>query len=225
MVGNDADTFLGIAPIIDENADKYAAGLPFSNADRQVLIELSEAAGLQNIGQHIRGDFGIPLLQAAHAVGRKIGGNEGNHDCHYQGGIEERTEQPERRKAGSVHHDDLGIGRELVQRVRDRDHQGDRRDDQHQRRNDQTGDAEEGDDRLTLAGHQVDAAQRLRNPDHPRQADQNQRKRRERRAKDIPVDRPHRYRTPRTGTAAGDHPEIRIPFGRAAIGPAAPLSH
>ena len=87
------------------------------------------------------------------------------------------------------------VGRELVQGVRDRDHQRDRRDDQHQRRNDQAGDAEKGEDGLTLAGHQVDAAQRLRNPDHPCQADQNQRKRRERRAKDIPVDRPHRYRT------------------------------
>src|SRR6266404_7371331 len=77
----------------------------------------------------------------------------------------------------------------------DRDHQCDRRDDQHQRRNDQAGDAEKSYDRLTLAGHQVYAAQRLRNPDHPRQADQNQRKRRQRRAKNILVDRPHRYRT------------------------------
>src|ERR1700692_4999531 len=77
----------------------------------------------------------------------------------------------------------------------DRDHQRDRRDDQNQRRDDQAGDSEKRDNGLTLAGHQVDAAQRLRNPDHPRQADQNQRKRRKRRAKDILVDRPHRYST------------------------------
>src|SRR6202140_5882118 len=99
--------------------------------------------------------------------------------------------------------------------MRDRDHQGDRGDDQDQRRNDQTGDAEKGYDRLTLAGHQVDAAQRLRNPDHPREADQNQRKRRERRAKNIPVDRPHRYRTipaPRAGTAASDQSRNRDPL-------------
>src|SRR4029078_13701529 len=78
---------------------------------------------------------------------------------------------------------------------RNRDHQCDRRDDQHQGRNDQAGDAEKGPDGLALTGHQIDAAQRLRNPDHARQADQDQRKRRERRAEDILVDRPHRYRT------------------------------
>ena len=112
--------------------------------------------------------------------------------------------------------------------MRDRDHQRDRRDDQHQRRNHQTGDAEKGDDGLALAGHQVDAAQRLRNPDHPCQADQNQRKRRERRAENIPVDRPHRYRTiptSRAGPAARDQSRNRDPPGRAAIRPAGSFSH
>src|SRR5207244_9554520 len=51
---------------------------------------------------------------------------------------------------------------------------------------------EEGENGLTLARHQVDAAQRLRNPDHAGEADQDQRKRRERRAENVPVDRPHR---------------------------------
>jgi hypothetical protein len=64
--------------------------------------------------------------------------------------------------------------------------------DQNQRRDHQAGDAQKGQDGLALTGHQVDAAQRLRDPDHPGEADQNQRKRRERRAKDILVDRPHR---------------------------------
>ncbi|MGY4332401.1 hypothetical protein ACVWWG_006818 [Bradyrhizobium sp. LB7.2] len=123
-----------------------------------------------------------------HAVGGEIGRDEGDQQRHHAGGVEERIEQPERREAGGIHHDDLGIGRELVQRMRDRDHQRDRRDDQDQRGHDEAGDAEEGQDGLTLARHQVDAAQRLRNPDHARQADQDQRKRRERRAEDIPVD-------------------------------------
>ena len=37
----------------------------------------------------------------------------------------------------------------------------------------------------------VDAAQRLRNPDHAGEADQDQRKRRKRRAENILIDRPH----------------------------------
>ena len=129
--------------------------------------------------EHVGGDLGVPLLDPAHAVGSEIGADEGDHQRHHAGGVEERAEQPERREAGGVHHDDFGIGRELVQRVRDRDHQRDRRDDQDQRRNDQAGDAEEGQDGLTLARHQVDAAQRLGNPDHAGEADQDHRKRRQ----------------------------------------------
>ena len=224
MVGDDGDAFLGIAAVVDEDAGEHAAGLPLADADRQVLVELGEAAGLQDVGQHVGGDLGVPLLHAAHAVGREIGGDEGDQQRHHAGGVEERAEQPERREAGGIHHDDFGIGRELVQGVRDRDHQRDRRDDQHQRRNHQAGDAEKGQDGLALARHQVDAAQRLRNPDHAGQADQNQRKRRERRAENIPVDRPHRYRTiptlARPNERLATNPGYGIPIGRAACRPA-----
>ncbi len=120
------------------------------------------------------------------------------------------------------------VGRELVEGVRDRDHQGDRRDDQHESGNHQAGDAEKGDDGLTLAGHQVDATQRLRNPDHPRQADQDQRKRRERRAKNVLVDRPHRHRTIppcRLELRLTTNPEIGIPLVAPPLLPAVLLSH
>ncbi len=89
MVGDDADAFLGIAAVVDEDAGEQAAGLPLPDPDGQVLVELGEAAGLQDVGQHVGGDFGIPLLDAAHAVGREIGGDEGNQDRHHAGGIDE----------------------------------------------------------------------------------------------------------------------------------------
>ena len=228
MVGNDGDAFLGVAAIIDKNAGEHAARLTLANADGQVLIERGKAAGLQNVGEHVGGDLGVPLLDAAHAVGRQVGRDEGNHDRHHAGGIEERKEQPERREARRIHHDDLGVGRELVEGMRDRDHQRDRRNDQHQRRDDEAGDAEKGDDGLTLARHQVDAAQRLRNPDHPCQAHQNQRKRRKRRSKNILVDRPHRYRTIptwRAETAAHDQSRNRDPHWSCRSCPAGSHSH
>jgi hypothetical protein len=99
---------------------------PFADPDRQVLVELGEAAGLEDVGEHVGGDLGVPLLDPPHAVGGEIGRDEGDQQRHDAGGVEERIEQPERREAGGIHHDDLGIGRELVQRVRDRDHQRDR---------------------------------------------------------------------------------------------------
>ena len=65
--------------------------------------------------------------------------------------------------------------RQLVEHVRGRDHQRDRRDHQDEQRNDQPGDADEDQDGLALAGHQVDVAQRLGDPDHRGQADQHDR--------------------------------------------------
>ena len=68
----------------------------------------------------------------------------------------------------------------------------DRRDHEHEEGNDQAGDAEKDEDRLTAVGHQVDVAQRLRDPDHCRQTDKHQQERTERGAKNILADRPHR---------------------------------
>ena len=67
-------------------------------------------------------------------------------------------------------------------------HQRDRRDHQDEVRDDQAGDADEHQDGLALAGHQVDVAQRLRHPDRARQADEHQQKRPKRGAKDVAAD-------------------------------------
>jgi len=72
MVGNDADTFLG-------DRRRSSTKMPTSHGQpgcplirmRMVRfwVELGKAAGLEDVGEHIGGDFGIPLLQAPHAVG------------------------------------------------------------------------------------------------------------------------------------------------------------
>ena len=48
-------------------------------------------------GPHIGGDFGVPLLASAHGVRSEVGGDEGDQERDDHGGIEERTEQPDRR--------------------------------------------------------------------------------------------------------------------------------
>ena len=117
-----------------------------------------------------------------------------------------RAEQPPRRHAGGIHDDDLGIGRKLVEHVGDRDHQRDRRDHQDELRDHQPGDADEHQDRLALAGHQVDIAQRLGDPDDRRQADEDQQERAERMAKYVAVDRPHRPLLPRAPASTAGNP-------------------
>ena len=79
MVGDDRDALFRIAPIVDEDAGEHAAGLALADADCEVLIELGESPGLQNVGEHVGGDLGVPALQTAHAIRRDIGGDEGDH--------------------------------------------------------------------------------------------------------------------------------------------------
>ena len=78
MIGDDADAFVRIAAVVDEDSGEQATGLPLANPNRQVLIELREAAGLQNVGEHVGGDVGVPLLQPPHAVRGEIGGDKSN---------------------------------------------------------------------------------------------------------------------------------------------------
>src|SRR5262249_38710854 len=89
------------------------------------------------------------------------------------------------------HHDHLGIGVELVERVGDGNHQGDRGDQEDENRDEETRHADEGQDRLALIRHQVDFAQRLRHPDERRQADRDQPEGSKCRAENVLVDRRH----------------------------------
>ena len=91
VVGNDADALLGISAVVDENADQQATGLALADADGEILVELGKAAGLQDVGQHVGGDLGVPLLDPPHAVGREIGRDEGDQDGHHHR-REERTD-------------------------------------------------------------------------------------------------------------------------------------
>src|SRR5262245_933401 len=90
-----------------------------------------------------------------------------------------------------IHHDKLGIIAELVENVRDRNHQRDRRDDQNEQRNDEAGNADEDENALALIRHQVDVAQGLRDPHERGHAGANHQERTERGAENIPADGPH----------------------------------
>src|SRR6478672_12890299 len=80
--------------------------------------------------------------------------------------------------------------------MRDRDQQRDRRNHKDQQGYDQAGDPDEDKDRLPLAYHDIDVAQRLRYPDHGGQADQHDQERTQRGAKNVSVDGPHPQHRP-----------------------------
>ena len=174
----------------------------------------SEAARLHDVDDEIRLHLGRPVAQLAQAGRREIGAHAEDQQRDHDRGGQERPEDAPRRHAGCVHHDDFGIGVEPVQRVADRHHQGERRDHQHQHGDQQAGDADEHQDRLTLVGHQVDFAQRVRQPDDRRQADQDQQERAESCAENVAVERTHWPAvTPISRSAASPDALQKIPRG------------
>ena len=188
LLGENRHAVLGIALVVDEDAEQLAVRPPLADVQHQAAFDAGEAAGLNDVADEIGADLGRPVPQLAQAPGREIDAER--HDEQRDDGAdhEEGHEQHLRRHAGRIHHDQFGIVAELVQHVGDGDHQRDRRDDHEEQRNDQAGDADEDQDALTLIGHQVDVAQRLSDPHERGHAGANQQERTKSDAKNIAPD-------------------------------------
>src|SRR3981081_3210135 len=107
MIGGNCDAHTGIAPIVDEDVLEQTVRLAFLEPDRKILVDLSEALGLQKIGDLVGGYFGFPPLQPTHAVWCKISGDESHKDCNHTGCTYNGTKQPDGWETGRVHHDNL----------------------------------------------------------------------------------------------------------------------
>ena len=191
IFGKRSDTLVRIAAIVDEDADELPIGAPLANVEREAALDREEAARLNNVDDEIRLHLRGPIAQRAQPGRRQIGAHAEDQHGHHERGRHEWPEDAPRRHAGRVHHDDFRIRIEPVERVADRNNEGERRDHQHQHGNQQAGDADEGQNGLTLARHQVDFAQRVRQPDDCREADQDQQERAKGRAKNVAVKRAH----------------------------------
>ncbi len=78
---------------------------------------------------------------------------------------QKRTRQPARRQSSRAQHHKLAVSVHLVERVENRGKKRDGRDNHHERRDCEPGDAQKQQQCLPLAGHQIDLAQRLGDPD------------------------------------------------------------
>ena len=145
------------------------------------------------------------------------GADHGHHRRYHDRHDQERPEQRPGRHAGGIHHDQFRIVRQPSDRMHHRDHQRDRCDHEHQHRNDQAGDAEKDQHGLTAAGHQVDVAQRLRDPDDRSQTEQHDQERTKSGAEDVAADRAHHLRRPPAGRQKTKVPrprpkDLRVPL-------------
>ena len=197
---------LRIALIVDHDAQQITVRPALPQTDGHAIAQGHETSGLQDVRDDVGADFREPIAQHAQALGREIRADNSHQQRHDDCNVQKRTEELRRRNACRVHHDDLGVGAQLVEHVRDRDQQRDRRDHQDQQRNDQTGDADEHQDRLTLGGHDVEVAQCLGDPDHGGEADQHDEKGAEGRAENVSANRSHPRRVPRPGDQPACHP-------------------
>ena len=187
---------IGVAAVVDEDADQETVRPAVGDVESQIATHRRETARLYDIGEDVGAHLRAPVAQFTQRARRDIGGNCGDQERNDQRRGKERPQQPPRRHAGRIHHDDLRIGSKLVEDVRRRHDQRDRRQHHDQKRDDHAGDADEDQHGLALTGDQVEVAHRLREPDHDGQADEDDQERAHRGAKHIAADRPHRTELP-----------------------------
>ena len=187
-LGNDGDALRGIAAVVHQQAHQKTVGPAFTDVESEALFDRGEAAGLHDVADQIGAHLGDPPAQHPKTFRRDKGADRHQHHRRDDRDRDERFQQAPGAHARAVHHDDFGIGGKLVKDVGHRDDQRHRRDHHDQLRDDKAGDADERQDGLALAGHQVDVAQRLGQPDGTRQTDEHQQERPKCGAKNIPAD-------------------------------------
>ena len=182
---------IGVARIMDHHPAHRAARKPVAVMERDSAFELDELPLLQDPRHHIRPhlrDDGAERPEALRNREQRDGADDQGH--HHR----EHREGPQdghRREAGRVHHDEFAVGIEPVQRVENRDEQRERRDDHHEGRHAQHGHFQEKQNRLALAGDEVELAQGLRDPDDPGQREETGEKRHRRNPQDVSLDHAH----------------------------------
>ena len=98
---------VGIAAVVDENADQKAVRPPVGNVERKIAAYCGEAARLHDIGEDVGAHLRAPVAQFAQSARRDISGNGGDQERYDQRRSKEWPQQPPRRHAGRIHHDDL----------------------------------------------------------------------------------------------------------------------
>ena len=189
LLGEEGRALLRVAAVIDEHAEQHAVRLPLADMEDEAALEAVEAAGLHDVGDEVGAHFVRPAIRVcspsgpSHAPIRVMIADTKSAIIR-KGRNSAQGDMPAAFiTISSESFDSRPIG------MHDRDHQRDRRDHEHQHRNDQAGDAEKDQHGLAAAGHQVDVAQGLGDPDHRSQAEQDDRKGAEGGAEDVAADR------------------------------------
>src|SRR5262249_38545057 len=191
FLGDDREALLGVAAIVDHDTQQLAVGRAAANVQGQLPVDRDEAALLNVVGHDLGADFGRPQPQLAQALRRHVDADHADQERDNDAGRDKRPEDSPWPHSRSVHDDQFRIVAKLVEDMRDRDHERDRSHEQDEQGYDEASDADEDQQCLSLAGHQVDTAQRLRDPHECGHADKNDQERTQRGAKDITPDQPH----------------------------------
>ena len=101
----------------------------------------------------------------------------GHAERSQQGQERQRLQQRPGRHAARRHDDELAVAAEAVEHVNGGDQQGDRCDQRRHARDGKGGHCQEAQRILPLRGHQLELAQRHRDPDHARQGHEDEQER------------------------------------------------
>jgi len=134
-------------------------------------VERREQALADDVGDEVGADLCEEIPQVPEARRHHVQGHGRRQNADHEREREERPKKPRRRHPGGAYHDELGITVKLVERVKDRNEQRDRRDHGQERRQGERRHGEEHHERLALAGEKIELAQGLGYPDDRRQPD------------------------------------------------------
>ena len=188
--------FARLAPVLDEEPFEHAPRPALAEMEGDAVVELSELALLHHVGDEVAPHPGDDVAQFLEARGHHHDHHHRDEEADAERQGHEGPQQSARRHPRRRHHDQLGIAVQLVQGVDRPDEQGHGCDHHDQRRQRQSRNEEEDEQRLPLGGHEVELAQGLSNPDRAGEAQQAGQRAACRDPEDVAFDLPHRRKRP-----------------------------
>ena len=167
---------LGIAPVLHEDAAQRPLGGSFAVVEDKPERQIVERAGPGEIGDEVGPNEGCQVFDRSEAPGQELYVDRRDNRQHCDRERGDRAQEAARRYSGSRHHDEFAVAVELVERVENAGKQRDRRNDRDQGRQRKPGHQDKDENRLTLAGQEIDLTQSLGDPNNASQHDEPVRK-------------------------------------------------
>ena len=176
---------LRVAIVVHEDAANMTVRRKLADKHGQSVRRGVEGAFVQHRGTDVGADVEHRALHRALAERHQVKAAQIGGEHHRDGGDHHRNAELHLAVAGRLHDDEFAVRVQLVQAVKGAGEKAERQDDDQQARQHQQREIHEGRRRLSAVDHQIEQAERLRQPHHAGQQEAEQRDRSRELAQDI----------------------------------------